>query len=196
MKLPEIIIKHDQNKNIMRVFVAIEISSNEIINSISKFQSEININAKPIEPHHLHFTLQFLGEISQDMAEKVKIVLNSVEFSSFNVNLKGLGVFPTLKFPRIIWIGTDENGGKLLIELAKKVEKALTPLGFSVDKPFKPHITVFRIKNKIGDIGKEMDKFKLIDFGMQEITEFKLKQSILSSKGPVYSDLMEIKSVP
>ena len=195
MKLPEIIIKHDQNKNIMRVFVAIEISSNEIINSISKFQSKININAKHIEPQHLHFTLQFLGEISQDMAEKVKIVLNSVEFSSFNVNLKGLGVFPTLKFPRIVWIGTDENGGNLLIELAKKVENALTPLGFSVDKPFKPHITVFRIKNKIGDIGKEMDKFKLIDFGMQEITEFKLKQSVLGSKGPFYSDLMEIKSV-
>lgn len=179
----------------MRVFVAIEISSDKIINLISKFQSEININAKPIECQNLHFTLQFLGEISEDMVEKVKIVLNSVKFLNFTVNLKGIGVFPTLKFPRIIWIGTDENGGKLLIELAKKVENVLTPLGFSVDKPFKPHITVFRIKNKIGDISKEMDKFKLIDFGIQEITGFKLKQSVLSSKGPVYSDLMEIKSI-
>jgi len=180
----------------MRVFVAIEISSDKIINSISKFQSEININAKPIEPHNLHFTLQFLGEISEDAVEKVTTALNSVKFSSFIVNLKGIGVFPTLKFSRIIWVGTDENGGNLLIELAKKVENALKPLGFSVDKLFKPHITVFRIKNKIGDIGKEMDKFRLIDFGAQEITGFKLKQSILSSKGPVYSDLMEIKSVP
>jgi len=178
----------------MRVFLAIEISSDKIINLISKFQSEININAKPIESQNLHFTLQFLGEISEDMVENVKIALNSVKFLNFTVNLKGVGVFPTLKFPRIIWIGTDENGGKLLIELAKKVENVLTPLGFSVDKPFKPHITVFRIKNKIGDIGKKMDKFKLIDFGKQEITGFKLKQSILSSKGPVYSDLMEVKS--
>ncbi len=53
----------------MRVFVAIEISSDKIINSISKFQSEININAKPVEPHNLHFTLQFLGEISQETVE-------------------------------------------------------------------------------------------------------------------------------
>jgi 2'-5' RNA ligase len=75
------------------------------------------------------------------------------------------------------------------------VENALTPLGFSVDKPFKPHITVFRIKNAIGDISKELDKFRSMEFGAQEITEFKLKQSILSSKGPVYSDLMEIKAV-
>ncbi len=178
----------------MRAFVAIEIYSNEIINLISKFQSEININAKPVEPHNLHFTLQFLGDISQDMAEKVMISLNSVKFSSFMINFKGIGVFPKLKFPRIVWIGTDENGGKSLVELSKKVENVLTPLGFSVDKPFKPHITVFRIKNKIGDISKELDKFKSIDFGTQEITGFKLKQSVLSSKGPVYSDLMEIKA--
>ena len=178
----------------MRAFVAIEIYSNEIINLISKFQSEININAKPVEPHNLHFTLQFLGDISQDIAEKVMISLNSVKFSSFMVNFKGIGVFPKLKFPRVVWIGTDENGENSLIELAKKVENALIPLGFSVDKPFKPHITVFRIKNKIEDISKELDKFKSIDFGIQEITGFKLKQSVLSSKGPVYSDLMEIKA--
>lgn len=178
----------------MRAFVAIEIYSNEIIKLISKFQSEININAKPVEPHNLHFTLQFLGDISQDTAEKVMLSLNSVKFSSFMVNFKGVGVFPKLEFPRVIWIGTDENGGNLLMDLAKKVENALIPLGFSVDKPFKPHITVFRIKNKIGDISKELDKFKSIDFGTQEITGFKLKQSVLSSKGPVYSDLMEIKA--
>ena len=178
----------------MRVFVAIEIYSNEIINLISKFQSEIHINAKPVEPNNLHFTLQFLGDIPQDIAEKVMISLNSVKFASFVVNFKCVDVFPTLKFPRVIWIGTDENGGNSLMELAKKVENALIPLGFSVDKPFKPHITVFRIKNKIEDISKELDKFKSINFGTQEITEFKLKQSVLSSKGPVYSDLMEIKA--
>lgn len=179
----------------MRVFVAIEISSDKIIDSISKFQSEININAKSIEPHNLHFTLQFLGEISKDMLDNVSRALDSVKFSKFSVNLKNIGVFPTQKSPRIIWVGTDENGGKLLVKLAKKVENSLTPLGFTVDKPFKPHITVFRIKNKIGDISKEMDKFKLIDFGIQQISGFKLKQSILSSKGPTYTDLMEVKGI-
>jgi 2'-5' RNA ligase len=178
----------------MRTFVAIEITSSEIINSISKFQTEINIKAKPIEPHNLHFTLQFLGEISQETVEKVMISLNSIKFSRFMVNFRGVGVFPMLKFPRIIWIGTDENGGNSLVELAKKVEDTLSPLGFSIDKPFKPHITVFRIKNKIEDISKELDKFKSVDFGRQEIAVFKLKQSILNSKGPVYSDLMEVKA--
>ena len=44
----------------MRVFVAIEITNNDIINSIKKFQEEINIDAKPVELANLHFTLQFL----------------------------------------------------------------------------------------------------------------------------------------
>lgn len=178
----------------MRVFVAIEITSDKIINSISKFQSEININAKPVELHNLHFTLQFLGDISQDVVEKIIVVLKSVKFSKFMVDFKGVGVFPKLKFPRIVWIGTDEKSAKLLIELAKNVENVLLPLGFTVDKPFKPHITVFRIKNKIEEIEKELNKFKLIDFGTQEITGFKLKQSVLSSNGSVYSDLIEVKA--
>lgn len=178
----------------MRVFVAIEITSDKIINSISKFQSEININAKPVELHNLHFTLQFLGEIPQDIVEKIIIALNSVKFSKFVIEFKGVGAFPKLKFPRVIWIGTDEKGSKLLIDLAKKVENVLLPLGFTVDKPFKPHITVFRIKNKIGDIEKELNKFKLVNFGTHEITGFKLKQSVLSSKGPIYSDLLEVKA--
>jgi len=136
----------------MRTFVAIEISNNDIINSIKKFQTEININAKPVEPKNFHFTLQFLGETSSEISQKIIQALRKIEFSSFSVNLKGVGAFPKSKFPRVVWVGTDDDGGNMLIQLSKKVEKALEPLGFFTDKPFKPHITVFRIKKKIGDI--------------------------------------------
>ncbi len=179
----------------MRTFVAIEISNGNIINSIKKFQSEININAKPVEPKNCHFTLQFLGEISEEISQKIIQALHKIEFSSFNVNLKGIGAFPKPKFPRVIWIGTDDNGGNMLIQLSKKVEKVLEPLGFFSDKPFKPHITVFRIKKKIGDITKELDRQKTIDFGIQEVTNIKLKKSELTPNGPIYSDIEEIKAV-
>jgi 2'-5' RNA ligase len=179
----------------MRTFVAIEISNGNIINSIKKFQSEININAKPVEPKNCHFTLQFLGEISEEISQKIIQALHKIEFSSFSVNLKGVGAFPKPKFPRVVWIGTDENGGNMLIQLSKKVEKVLEPLGFFSDKPFKPHITVFRIKKKIGDITKELDRQKMIDFGIQEVTNIKLKKSELTPNGPIYSDIEEIKAV-
>ncbi|MCH7967017.1 MAG: RNA 2',3'-cyclic phosphodiesterase [Thaumarchaeota archaeon] len=179
----------------MRTFVAIEITNDIIINSIKKFQTEININAKPIESKNFHFTLQFLGEISEEISQKIIQALRKIEFSSFSVNLKGVGAFPKPKFPRVIWVGTDNDGGNMLIQLSKKVEKALEPLGFFSNKPFKSHITIFRIKKKIEDITNELNNHKTVDFGIQEVTNIKLKKSELTSNGPIYSDLEEIKAV-
>jgi len=179
----------------MRVFVAIEISNKEVINSIKKIQDKINIDAKPIETKNFHFTLQFLGEISEKIKHKIIQALHTIEFSSFSITLKGVGAFPKLKFPRVIWIGTDENGGNMLIQLSKKVEKVMEPLGFFSDKPFKPHITIFRIKKKIGDITNELESQKVVDFGIQEISSIKLKKSELTSSGPIYSDLMEVQAI-
>jgi 2'-5' RNA ligase len=178
----------------MCIFVAIEITNNYIINSIKGFQKNTNIDAKPTELKNLHFTLQFLGEISEEIAQKIIQFVNTIKFSSFDVNLKKIGVFPKPKFPRVIWIGTDEIGGNILIQLSKKVEKVLEPLGFFSDKPFKPHITVFRIKKKIGDISGELEDNKMVNFGIQNVSNIKLKKSILSSNGPIYSDLLEIRA--
>jgi len=178
----------------MRIFVAIEITNNDIINSIKEFQENVNIDAKPVELKNLHFTLQFLGEISEEIAQKIIESLKTIEFSSFDVNLKEIGAFPKPKSPRVVWIGTDEVGGNMLIHLSKKVEKVLEPLGFFSDKPFKPHITVFRIKKKIGDISGELKSHKMINFGIQKVSNIKLKKSVLSTSGPIYSDLMEVNA--
>ena len=186
--------KDTSKEVVMRAFVAVEISNDKVTKSIAKFQSVIDIRAKPVKPQNLHFTLQFLGEISEEICLKIKKALNTVEFSAFRINFNGIGTFPKMKFPRVIWIGTDEIGGDAMIDLARKVENALSPLGFVTDKPFKPHITVFRIKNKLGDISKELKKFEAYDFGSQEVTNIKLKQSVLTPQGPLYSDLEEVKA--
>jgi len=186
--------KHTSKYAVMRIFVAIEITDKEVVDSITKFQNKINIDAKPIESNNLHFTLQFLGEVSEKITHEIIQILHTVKFSSFDVNLKGVGTFPKIKPPRIIWIGTDENGGNTLIQLSKKVREVLEPLGFFLDKPFKPHITVFRIKKKITDVSNNLENLKDKDFGMQRICSVKLKKSELTSNGPIYSDLVEIKA--
>lgn len=179
----------------MRTFVAVEISNSDIINSIEKFQSKMSINAKAVEPKNLHFTLQFLGEISEEISKKIILDLRKIEFTSFKVNLKGVGAFPKPKFPRVIWIGTDDEGGNSLIKLSKEVQNVLEPLGFHQDKPFKPHMTVFRIKKKIGDITEELEKQKTLNFGIQEVSSLKFKKSELTPNGPIYSDVTEIKCI-
>ncbi|NND85916.1 MAG: RNA 2',3'-cyclic phosphodiesterase [Nitrosopumilus sp.] len=179
----------------MRTFVAVEISNISVIKEIEKFQSQRNFNAKAVETKNLHFTLQFVGEISDDDSQKIISALKKIEFTGFEVNLEGIGAFPKPKFPRVIWIGTDSQGGDSLIKLSKLVQNALEPLGYNQDKPFKPHLTVFRIKKKIGDITEELEKQKSLNFGIQEVTSLKFKKSELTPNGPIYSDITEIKCI-
>lgn len=186
----------DATRNLlMRVFVAIEISDRSVIDSIVEFQSFIKVKAKPVKPENLHFTMQFLGEVQEQDVNKIRKALKLIKFSMFRISIKGVGAFPNLRSPRIIWIGTDNFGVNILREVANKVENTLSPLGFKSDKPFKSHVTVFRIKNKINNITNEMKKFQSHEFGTQEVCEIKLKQSILTPQGPSYSDIEVIKAL-
>ncbi|HXG74456.1 MAG TPA: RNA 2',3'-cyclic phosphodiesterase [Candidatus Nitrosotenuis sp.] len=173
----------------MRAFVAVEITEESVIDSIGKLQSSLKIAAKPVELKNMHFTLLFLGEISEDMSQKVLAQLKTIEFSSFEIGFEGVGAFPKASFPRVVWVGIDTGGAKHLVELAKSVEDKLAVLGFKPDKPFKPHATIFRVKNKIGDITPELSKFAGAKFGTQKVSQIKLKQSVLTPNGPIYSDL-------
>jgi 2'-5' RNA ligase len=174
--------------------VAIEIENQEVLDSINEVQSKLKIKAKPISTKNIHFTLFFIGEVSDSLAKKIQEVLESIEFQSFEISIRGVGVFPNPNFPRIIWVGADDEGGKKLSELASIVEEKLSNMGFQNDKPFKPHVTIFRVKNKIGNISDELKKLETHSFGVQKISEIKFKKSVLTSGGPIYSDLQVVKA--
>jgi 2'-5' RNA ligase len=178
----------------MRTFVAVEISSQQVLDSIKKLQSSLKIEAKPVDTQNMHFTLMFLGEVSEQMAQKVAAQLKTIEFASFDMSFEGVGAFPKPKFPRVLWVGLDTEGGTNLSLLAKTVEEKLAPLGFSSDKPFKPHATIFRIKNRVGDISDELAKYSTVKLGVQKVSELKFKKSVLTPSGPVYSDLEVISA--
>jgi len=176
----------------MRAFVAIEVSSKDVLNSIHKIQTELNIKAKPVELHNMHFTVQFLGEVSEEMVKKISDALNSIEFSAFSISFVSIGVFPKPNFPRVIWIGTDD-GINELEKLAEMIRSKLSHLGFSPDKKFKPHVTIFRVKNKIEGMSDNLEKLSSCYFGKQTVSEIKLKKSELTPNGPIYTDLLVVK---
>jgi len=178
----------------MRTFIAVEVDNEEVLSCIKKFQSEFDIQAKPVSTNNIHFTLLFLGEISEHVVAKVQDALNSIQFDEFDVQFQGIGAFPKASFPRVIWIGIDEIGCEHLKKLALQVENTLSPLGFHSDKPFQPHLTIFRIKNKIGSVSDKLNRYNASKFGSQKISEIKFKQSILTPAGPDYSDLQVIKA--
>ena len=176
----------------MRVFVAIEVSNKDVLNSIHKIQAELNIKAKPVELHNMHFTVQFLGEISEEMVRKISDALNSIKFSAFSVSFTSIGVFPNLNSPRVIWIGAND-GVNELEKLAEMICLKLSQIGFSPDKKFKAHVTIFRVKNKIEDLSNKLEKFSSCSFGKQLVSEIKLKKSELTYQGPIYTDLLVVK---
>ena len=178
----------------MRTFVAVEISNETTLDAIAKLQSDLKVEAKPVSRKNMHFTLLFLGEISDDMAPKIMESLSFVLFKPIELDLIGVGAFPNAKWPKVVWLGVDKDASKNLVELAVQVEEKLRPLGFKSDKPFKPHLTIFRIKNKINDISHELDKFKELKIGHETISELKFKKSILTPTGPIYSDLQVVKA--
>ena len=81
-----------------------------------------------------------------------------------------------------------------LQDLAQRVSGVLGPLGYKSDKPFRPHCTIFRIKRRV-DIAKELREMAGRSFGVQRVKSFKLKRSLLTPQGPVYSDLAVVEGV-
>jgi len=192
MKLPLNSLTTKYQKNIMRIFVAIEVSDKDVLNSIHKIQAELNIKAKPVELHNMHFTVQFLGEVSEEIVGKISDALNSIEFSSFSISFASSVIFPKPKSPRVIWIGTDD-GFNELEKLAEMIRSKMSHLGFSPDKKFKPHVTIFRVKNKIECMTDKLEKLSSYYFGKLTVSEIKLKKSELTPNGPIYTDLLVVK---
>ena len=171
------------------MFVAVEVNDDHILQKIKSMQESFSFKAKPVRLDQIHFTLQFLGEISENKTEDVKKALGTVSFSKFDLTIIGSGAFPNTRNPKVVWLGVDKDGKERMSRLANDVNEILGAIDLKNEKPFKPHLTVFRIKNRIGDITEELLKSKDTKFGTQLISQIVLKKSDLSPNGPEYTNL-------
>lgn len=164
----------------MRLFVAVDVGA---IGEVEKIQNSLGGKAKPVGPQNLHITLHFLGNVPD--AEKAKKELSTVSgFGSFEIELKGLGVFPERGAPKVLWIGA---ASPKLDELAWRVKK-----GFGDESPFSGHITIARLKAPC-NLKNVVDKYSDHLFSKLRVEEIVLKESILMSEGSVYKILQKVK---
>ena len=178
----------------MRAFVAVDATSREI----GELQREMMgawsaRDVKPVETHNLHFTLIFLGEISEQQALQVKEALSGISFEPFSLTYEGVGAFPRPGNARVVWVGVDREGGKKLESLAQQVVASLESIGFRPDKPFSPHLTIFRAKNRHVQVGVE--KYAGRTFGTEVVDKVRLKKSDLAPSGPTYSNVYTVNAV-
>ncbi len=166
----------------MRIFVEVPLPE-ELKEKIGKLGKEVEQEGiRLVKPQNMHATLKFLGEIPEKKLTDIEQKLRQIKFSSFRCSIKGVGVFPSESYIRVIWVGVESNGQ--LEKLAEEVMGALQ--GYGKDDRFSAHITIARVKKKV-DTSKFLEEHKNEDLGEFEVKGFNLMESVLSREGPSYS---------
>ncbi len=104
-----------------------------------------------VETDALHLTLKFLGEVADAQAADVQAAAARVagEFPDFDYELRGLGGFPNLRVPRVVWVGVQAPPA--LPRLAVALDQAMAELGFPrEERPFSAHLTLGRAERGAG----------------------------------------------
>jgi 2'-5' RNA ligase len=181
-----------------RIFVALKIEPGDaLLNMISSIRTLLgNERIKWVDPANIHLTLAFLGDTEDMRTEVADIALRKIchGFGEFSFNLTGTGVFKNFRDPRVIWAGIEEC--KRLIQLYDLIMKALRDTGFELeDRPFKPHITLGRIKfiRNLRLLESSVEKYRETHFQKVGNREVILFESILNPAGPVYKPLSKYK---
>ncbi|WP_336357564.1 RNA 2',3'-cyclic phosphodiesterase [Haloarcula sp. CGMCC 1.6347] len=145
------------------------------------------------DPPQAHVTLKFLGDTDPDRVDDIVTALEgAVEDSGvepFEAELGGLGVFPSLSYISVVWVGVrDGQGGAELAALHKAVEDQTVAMGFDPeDHEFTPHATIARMdhaggKETVQNAVENDDP----DVGRLQVEEIRLKESELGPDGPTY----------
>ena len=181
---------------LIRSFLAFDIENDDVRKRLSSVQTRLvqtGADVKLVETENIHVTMRFLGNVSIGMIEKIFEEMKKTEFKPFNVHIQGVGVFPSLSYPRVVWAGITE-GKDQLRDVFTKIEPRLQVLGFAPDpKGFSPHLTIARVRsgrNKT-QLAEFVNKNASHKFGTIKAECLRLKKSTLSPKGPTYSTLKE-----
>ncbi|MDR0372125.1 MAG: RNA 2',3'-cyclic phosphodiesterase [Nitrososphaerota archaeon] len=180
----------------IRSFIAFDLENDSVINRIASIQKSLmqtNADLKMVDPQNIHITVRFLGPIQPEMVEKIYTTMKNIKFTPFNIQLSGLGVFPTINYPRVVWAGITD-GADQLKSIFEQLEPQIHDLGFAPDpNGFSPHLTIARVrsganKQRLVDFVQRQENY---DFGNIRANCLRLKKSQLSPKGPAYSTLKE-----
>lgn len=176
----------------VRLFVAIDFPEDirERFRGPQEHLKKSSARLNPVDPALIHMTLKFIGEISNDAVGRISSVLSSVTFSPYDLHITGIGS-NNPRQPRVIWCEIADGGGSAALHA--KVEDALAPLGIPRDdRPFRPHATLARVKQSDPSLPGWIRAIPPGELGMCTVTEFRLKKSTLTPRGPVYETLLEV----
>lgn len=176
----------------MRLFVAVDLPD-ALADEFAAVQEPFHDaeGLRVTDPAQAHVTLKFLGDVDDDRLPRVETaVADAVDDAAvdpFAVEVGGLGVFPSLEYVSVLWVGV-RDGSEKLTRLHEALEAETTALGFDPEShSFTPHFTLARMDDARG---KELVVRRVTEtdptVGRFEASEVRLESSTLTREGPAY----------
>ncbi|MBI2082602.1 MAG: RNA 2',3'-cyclic phosphodiesterase [Deltaproteobacteria bacterium] len=184
----------------IRSFIAID-PSEFVLESLGEFLKKVDKNTQGVRWVHeggIHLTLRFLGEIEEEIVIQVKerLIKVATQLPSFELMTKGIGFFPHISRPRIVWVGLDGEVERLQ-QLKSAVTMSVADLKIhpEEDRAFQPHLTLGRIRDSKALVGlvaieEEGRKLRSEKFRVEELILYK---SELTPKGARYTRLASFR---
>ncbi len=139
--------------SMLRAFIAVEIPleiQQKIHRETINLRKGIDSLIRWVPPQNMHLTLKFLGDVSPNSVEFLKQMLRTEaeNIPCFDIHLAGLGAYPNLKRPRVLYVGIQAPA--VLDALVRGIESASRRLGYGPeDRPFSAHLTLGRVRQNV-----------------------------------------------
>jgi 2'-5' RNA ligase len=162
------------------------------IATVSRTLQESGADVKWEPATKLHCTVKFLGDTDQNLLDTIIEKSSAIASSTpaLQVRYRGLGCFPSLRDPRVVWIGMEDIGG-FLSSLQRALETSLADLGFEPERrTFHAHVTLGRVRGRRNlDHLIRLMKSLTLETEPASLTELLLMKSDLHPSGSVYTTL-------
>ncbi len=133
----------------------------------------------------MHLTLHFLGYVSADLEEQIKLAMQCFQgkFGRLQFKLSKINAFPNLACPRVIFLECGQIHSKSVFKLRELLGEKLIQLGIKVDKrPWKPHFTLGRARERCN---VKIEKCAIASSEFM-VDTFELMESVLRPAGAEY----------
>lgn len=187
---------------LLRLFIALPVPQT-VIGELQRAQNELRAVLKGggvrwTQPEQIHLTLKFLGNVpSSDVRNLVDATVAACcSFSPIRLQVRGIGFFPSIRRPRVVWADVREEGENLR-GLQSAIARASAPFTTEKDdKEFAAHLTLARVRNirpnearVLGEAARCMSERS---FGAWTAHKVEIVRSELDSAGSRYSSVGEV----
>jgi 2'-5' RNA ligase len=188
---------------LIRAFIAVELPSG-LKNELAELETQLKKASPPVvkwvEPNSIHVTLKFLGEISEDSIEELMLAIEETAqgILPFQLEVSGVGAFPNLERPQVLWTGVKGELEKIA-QLQKRIESNTEQLGSPREsRAFSPHLTLGRVRDEAGPnerrrLGKLLADTTFTALHNIDVDAVNLMKSQLTPGGAIYSCIGSVK---